>query len=428
MAKTVRDAKLETRTAREQLKPRDKPYYRAIDEGLHLGYRRHNIGGMWVMRRHIKDAGHRVERIGKADDRMDADGETVLSFAQAQALARRLCVERNRVEVGLPARPAGPYTVKDCLDEYVIYLGEEAKAGVDARWRADALIVPALGKIECSKLTTKQISDWLTALAEQKPRVRTKKKEKQRFRAIKEDEDPAEASRRRHASANRVLTIIKAALNRAWRDKKIPFDSAWRAVKPFRQADAARVRYLSVTEAKGLINGADADFRRLVQAALMTGARFGELAALEVADFNPDSGTVHIRKSKNGKARHVVLTEEGVKFFKQASAGRAPRERMFPKSDGKRWGNNHQVRPMAAACAAAHIEPPANFHCLRHTYASHTVMNGAPLMVVAKNLGHADTRMVEKYYGHLSPSFVADAIRAAAPQFGYKIDEKEAAL
>jgi len=34
MAKTVRDAKLETRTAREQLKPRDKPYYRAIDEGL----------------------------------------------------------------------------------------------------------------------------------------------------------------------------------------------------------------------------------------------------------------------------------------------------------------------------------------------------------------------------------------------------------
>ena len=45
-------------------------------------------------------------------------------------------------------------------------------------------------------------------------------------------------------------------------------------------------------------------------------------------------------------------------------------------------------------------------------------MNGAPLMVVAKNLGHTDTRMVEKHYGHLAPSFVADAIRAAAPRFG----------
>jgi hypothetical protein len=35
-------------------------------------------------------------------------------------------------------------------------------------------------------------------------------------------------------------------------------------------------------------------------------------------------------------------------------------------------------------------------------------MNGVPLMVVAKNLGHADTRMVEKHYGHLAPSYVAD--------------------
>jgi hypothetical protein len=45
-------------------------------------------------------------------------------------------------------------------------------------------------------------------------------------------------------------------------------------------------------------------------------------------------------------------------------------------------------------------------------------MNGAPLLVVGKNLGHSDTRMVEKHYGHLAPSYIADAIRAAAPRFG----------
>jgi hypothetical protein len=45
-------------------------------------------------------------------------------------------------------------------------------------------------------------------------------------------------------------------------------------------------------------------------------------------------------------------------------------------------------------------------------------MNGVPLIIVAKNLGHADTRMVEKHYGHLAPSYVADAIRAGAPRFG----------
>lgn len=44
-------------------------------------------------------------------------------------------------------------------------------------------------------------------------------------------------------------------------------------------------------------------------------------------------------------------------------------------------------------------------------------MNGAPLLVVAKNMGHTTTRMVEKHYGHLAPSYMADAIRDAAPHF-----------
>jgi hypothetical protein len=51
-------------------------------------------------------------------------------------------------------------------------------------------------------------------------------------------------------------------------------------------------------------------------------------------------------------------------------------------------------------------------------------VNGVPLLVVAKNLGHSATRMVEKHYGHLAPSYIADAIRAGAPRFGIKPDPK----
>ena len=40
MARRVRDSDLETRAARGKLKARGKPYYRAIGEGLHLGYRK----------------------------------------------------------------------------------------------------------------------------------------------------------------------------------------------------------------------------------------------------------------------------------------------------------------------------------------------------------------------------------------------------
>ena len=44
--------------------------------------------------------------------------------------------------------------------------------------------------------------------------------------------------RRRRASANRVLTYLKAALNLAWRNGLVPSDDAWRRVKPFRSVEA----------------------------------------------------------------------------------------------------------------------------------------------------------------------------------------------
>ena len=62
------------------------------------------------------------------------------------------------------------------------------------------------------------------------------------------------------------------------------------------------------------------------------------------------------------------------------------------------------------------------FHGLRHSWASLAVMASMPLMVVARQLGHADTRMVEKHYGHLAPDFVNQAIRTGAPKFGFKIE------
>ena len=185
------------------------------------------------------------------------------------------------------------------------------------------------------------------------------------------------------------------------------------------------MRYLSIAEAKRLLNACDPDFRRLVQAALETGARYSELAHLQVADFNPEAGTVAVYTSrKNKKGRHVVLTDEGRAFFKQIRAGRSGNEVMLLKDKGTAWGVSHQIRPMAEAVERAKIGPAISFHGLRHTWASLAVMRGVPLLVVAKNLGHTDTRMVEKHYGHLAPSYIADAIREGAPRFGFKPDGK----
>lgn len=417
MARTVRDAKLESRTARAALKASGKPYFRAIDEGLHLGYRKGATAGKWVMRTYVGDQTYKLETIGTADDTLDPDGTAILSFSQAQAVARHRFVETKRAAAGQPTI-SGPYTVKDAIDEYLTWMEQNRKSARDTRWRAEALIVPDLGTTACAKLSTKALRDWHKGLVKVAPRIRTKKGEPQRFSEA-EAADPETAAKRRQSTANRTLTILKAALNAAWREGRIASDAAWRPVQAFKDADSARVRWLSVAEAQRLMNAADEDFRKLVRAALLTGARFGELAAVTVADFSPaNGGTLHIRTSKSGKGRHIVLTEEGAAFFKTLAAGRSAGDRLLTKADGGRWLKSHQTRPMAAACKNGKISPPASFHTLRHTYASLTIQGGAPLLVVAQNLGHADTRMVEKHYGHLAASFVADAIRAAAPRFG----------
>ena len=232
------------------------------------------------------------------------------------------------------------------------------------------------------------------------------------------DTSDAEVRRRRQSSANRILTTLKAALNRAWREDRIASDKAWRSVKPFANANASRARYLPSTECQRLINASPTGFRELVQAALLTGCRYSELAALVAKDFNTNSGTIAVRMSKTGKPRHVVLTEEGTAFFAQLAINKPGNALLLVRDDGTPWTKSAQARPMRAACKAAKITPPINFHGLRHTWASLTTMNGAPLLVVAKNLGHTDTRMVESHYGHLAPSFIADAIRDAAPRFG----------
>ena len=189
-------------------------------------------------------------------------------------------------------------------------------------------------------------------------------------------------------------------------------------MKPFRNVEVARIRYLTVEEAKRLLNGCDPDFRPLVRAALETGARYSEIARLEVQDFNRATGTLNIRKSKSGKSRHVILTDEGASFFQQVCAGRAGDDLIFKRADGNPWRASYQGRPIKEANARAQLNPPITFHGLRHTWASLAVMAGVPIAIVARNLRHEGTNTTEKHYGHLARSYITDAIRAGAPRFG----------
>jgi len=213
------------------------------------------------------------------------------------------------------------------------------------------------------------------------------------------------------------LIVLRAGLNRAFRDPDngILGDVAWRRVERFEDVDAAKVRYLSGEECTRLINASGPAFRSLVQAALLTGARYGELIAMNCDDYNADSGTVAVYESKSGEPRRIPLNDEGVLLFSQLTAGR--KGKIFLKTNGEPWGRWQQARPLADAAGAAKVED-VTFHILRHTYGSNLAMQGVPMSVIANVLGHSSTRMTEKHYAHLSTSYVAETIRANLPKLG----------
>ena len=94
VARKVRDASLETRTARSRLRMAHKHYFRLIEPGLHIGYRKLTSGpGTWVARRYTGEGTYKVENLRTpggelviADDFADADGERVLARQVARPL------------------------------------------------------------------------------------------------------------------------------------------------------------------------------------------------------------------------------------------------------------------------------------------------------------------------------------------------------
>jgi integrase len=422
MAGKVNSVALDSPSARKRLKSGRQPHWHRLAElggKVHLGYQRWKgeAAGRWVLRRYIGKhtsandklvAKYTTTTLGLADDAAEADGRQMLSFDQAAAKARAM------VEVPNGGGKIERMTVRQALQHYIEYKRTESKDVSNVVSRGTVHILPSLGDLVVAELTTEELRKWFATMAAAPAQSRSKAG-KPKFRAAPTTDDGIRA---RRATANRVLTILKAALNHAYDEGHVANRDAWgRKLKPFRDVEVARVHYLSVADAVRLINASDSAFRPLVRAALETGCRYGELTQLEVHDFNPDAGTVNIRRSKTGKARHIVLTDEGRAFFRQHCAGRGGHERMFTHANGSDWKKSDQKRPMAEAVARAKITPAITFHGLRHTWASLAAMNGVPLMVVAKNLGHVDTAMVEKHYGHLAPSFIADAIRAGAPRF-----------
>jgi integrase len=120
--------------------------------------------------------------------------------------------------------------------------------------------------------------------------------------------------------------------------------------------------------------------------------------------------------AESGRVRHVTLTGEAPELIERLICGRSGADMLFKRDDGRGWKRAEQLRPMRETCARAGIVPEIGFHVLRHTHASILAMQAVPMAVIARQLGHSDTRMTERHYAHLAPNYVADTIRASFPK------------
>lgn len=388
MARTVSNPKLSSRTARLPLKARREPYWQPIVKGCAVGYRKGAKGGTWVARWRTPEGKHVYKAIGPADDVTD-DGSTSLAFDQAQ--------EKARDWFGDMARTRGArslYTVGEALDDYIQYLQRDKaeSTAYDAQKRANKWIRPKLGDTAVSALQRTTLNEWWGSLLQPDKKEKTQSKD----------------------SANHVLTVLKAALNRAAeaREQEIPSTDAWRKLKPHKGASQARRVVLDKKQIDALLKATSGGFRQLVLAALLTGARPpGELAKIRAGDVDLYTGTITIR-GKTG-IRTATMDDAMRQFFKEISKGKQPHELLFVKDDGSIWGKNHHIRPWAEAASAAKLPSDATMYCTRHTHISQRLLKGVVIHLLASELG-TSVAMIEKHYAKYLVSERRQALNATS--------------
>jgi integrase len=398
MARSAR-VPIETRTRRLKLPPQKEPYWFTIERGLSVGYYRPASGGAgtWWARVLVtpKPTRYRQAALTHADDHAEADGEKILNWKQAQAVARAWAGKQT---------DAGPLTVAKAIKRYIADL-KARKGDTPAKLTEGRLCkhtIPSLSNIPVSELTADRIRSWLNGM-------------------VREGGDE-EDRRRSKDSANRVLAVFKAALNLAFKDALVADDRAWRRVQAFKGVGEARKVVLSDREIQQLINVCPRGLRELVAAGAMTGCRLGELTSARVRDL--DIVVAALKVTGKTGAREVHLAPDALLLFKKLAHSKRPQGRLFLTADGRPWGESLHKRPFAVAVRQAGLDCEATFYSLRHASITRMLKAGVPTQAVAEHHG-TSARMIETNYAKFVRSDRARYAALAASALEVEIDDHQ---
>jgi len=211
---------------------------------------------------------------------------------------------------------------------------------------------------------------------------------------------------------NNVLTVLRRCLAVACKRgliKAVP-EIEWLKV------EKQDFDFLDYPEADRLATAADGEWRAMIGVGLKTGMRQSELLALRWEDIDLKAGRIVVRRAlvrgkfgppKNGKPREIPLGDIAISTLQSQ---RHLRGELVFCDEGGNWLTKAECKwPLWRACKRAGLRR-IGWHVLRHTFASHLAMRGAPLKAIQELMGHATIQMTMRY-AHLSPQVARDAVR-----------------
>lgn len=267
-------------------------------------------------------------------------------------------------------------------------------------------ITPAVGHIKLSGLTARGIQNLYTSKLEE-------------------------------GVGRRTVELIHAVLHRslkfAVRQGLLVNNPAKDVQRPHHQAE--RMHILNEREIQRLLAfAAQTDFGALIQLAITTGLRKGELLGLKWTDIDWANATIRVErqlqrfphdtwKFVKPKTKAAIRTVK-VGATTLSALGRLLVQQqdweqthphwnkegvLFLSSTGTPKDPRNTIREFKALLKAADL-PNIRFHDLRHTAASVMLMSNMPLMRVTRQLGHAKASTTLDIYGHLIPGLEKDAM------------------
>lgn len=211
------------------------------------------------------------------------------------------------------------------------------------------------------------------------------------------------------AALNGELRLIKHLYSKAIEWEKAKENPA-RAVKLLK-GEKSRVRFLSPDEVKTLLSNCVDHLEPIVTLALHSGMRKSEILGLQWSQVNFDQGIITVLDSKNHERRDIPM-DQTVKAMLQENQRNG--DYVFSDQTGNRFTSfQHSFE---TARKKSGIED-FHFHDLRHTFASHLVMQGIDIMTVKELMGHKTLDMTLRY-AHLAPDHKTKAITILDRVFG----------